>query len=592
LKQLAFLFLLVFLCKFSFAQTFNSDSANRVIRIIEDDRIVVSAKDSFKIVVGNPLIIKQGNTIFKADSVYIDERVGKKFMEAFGRVYINESDSVITKAGYIKYYTEKKVAELKKDVSIKSKGGTFIGNEVEYDLNTKMATYKNGGKIISKKSVLTSKAGQYFSNSKDALFTNDVVLKGPDNNITTDSLYYNSDTEIANFVTYTKIVDYKKKRTVETTRGYYDAKKGKAVFTERTQINDNGRTLVGDRMDLDDKAKTLLIEGRGKVKDSSRTIIGEYIFADDIAKKLKVQGKGFIEDTVKKETISGDLIEIDEKNQLLHIERNGVYKNEKEGIVLTGNLIDSDGKTGRSLATGKPVAIVKQENDSIYIAADTLFSGKIIGTTKIRTDSITKMTYLDTLKNKDVKDTTYRYLEAFHHVRIFSDSAQGVCDSLYYSDIDSVFRMYDDPVVWNDKSQITGDTIYLFTENKKAKRAEVFEKGFVINIVEDKFYNQIRATKITTYFKEGSLDSLYAKGSAEIIFYIQDEDKAYVGVDKSSADVIIAYFENKEIYKIKWLNKYDAVTTPMKDVNHNTLRLRNFKLQLDRRPKNKFELFF
>ncbi len=592
MKQLAFLFSCIVLCKASFAQTFNSDSASRIIKILDNNRIVVNNKDSFKIVVGTPLIIKQGNTIFKADSVYIDERIGKKFMEAFGKVYINESDSVITNAGYLKYYTEKRVAELKNGVSIKSKGGTFIGNEVEYDLNSKMATYKNGGKIISKKSVLTSKQGQYFSNSKDALFTNDVVLKSPDNNIITDTLYYNSDTEIANFVTYTKIIDYKKKRTVETTRGYYDAKKGKAVFTERTQINDNGRTIVGDRMDLDDKTKTLLVEGRGKIKDSSRTIIGEYIFADDIAKKLKVQGKGFIEDTVKKETISGELIEIDEKNQLMHIERNGVYKNEKEGIVLTGNLIDADGKTGRSLATGKPVAIVKQENDSIYIAADTLFSGKIVGTTKIRTDSITKMTYVDTLKNKDVKDSSYRYLEAFHHVRIFSDSAQGVCDSLYYSDIDSVFRMYYDPIVWNDKSQITGDTIYLFTENKKAKRAEVFEKGFVINIVDNKFYNQIRATRITSYFKEGNLDSLYAKGSAEIIFYIQDEDKAYVGVDKSSADVIISYFENKEIYKIKWLNKYDAVTTPMKDVNHSTLRLRNFKLQLDRRPKSKFELFF
>ena len=550
-----------------FAQgSVNADSVNRIIKIGANLRIFVTAKDSFKTVVGVPAEIRQGTTLFRADSIYISDKVNAKYMEAFGRVYINESDSVITTAKYLKYYTDKKLAVLKNDVYIKSSGGTFTSNEVEYDLTTKMAVYKNNAKIVSKTSVLTSKAGTYYSNSKDALFTNNVVLNGPAYNVKTDTLYYNTSTEIAQFVTYTKIVNTKTKQVIETTRGFYDMKKGIAQFDERSII-----------------------------KDSNSTIIADKIISNDKDKLYKLTGKASIEkiENGKKDIYRGNIIDIDNKNETYHIEGNGLYSSEKENFVITGNYLDGDGKSGKFLARGKPVAIIKQENDSIYIAADTLYSGRIVGKYKTRTDSITKKTYIDTLKNSsNTGDSTKRYFEAFHHVRIYSDSVQAVADSLYYTEVDSTFRLYQNPIVWNNKNQITGDTIYLYTKNKKASKVEVFEKGFVINLVEPKFYNQIKATKITGYLNDGNIDSLYAKGTAEIIFYIIDEDNAFVGVDKSIADVIIAYFENKEIYKLKWLNKYDATTTPMKEVNHETMRLRYFNLQFNKRPKSKFELFF
>jgi lipopolysaccharide export system protein LptA len=585
LKNLFFLLLYFTNSFFCIAQT-------TTIQILDNTKIQVNNKDSFKYVLGNPAIIKQGNTLFKADSIYISDKMPFRFIEAFGNVYINESDSVVTNAGYLKYLTDSKLATLKNNVSIRSKGGLFTTNDVDYDLNTKLATYKTGGKIVSKKSILTSKTGQYYANSKDALFTNNVVLNGPEYDINTDTLYFNSETEIANFVSFTKVVNHKKKQTIETTRGYYDMKRGKASFSERSIFKENGRTIKADKMDMDETNKTYVLQGSASIVEENRIVEGEYIDINEKEEKYKVQGNGLIIDKEKQETFRGQLIELNKKTELYHLEGNALYKNEKEGIVITGNTINGDGKLGRFLSTGKPVAIIKQENDSIYIAADTLYSGRIINKEKIKTDSITKSTSIDTLNKKNSSDTL-RYFEAFHHVRIFSDSVQAVCDSMYYSDVDSVFRLYYDPIVWNDKSQITGDTMYLFSKNKKMEKVEVFEKAFVINTVQpNKFYNQIKANKITGYFKEGNIDSLYSKGSAEIIFYIQDEDKAYIGVDKSSANIIISYFENKEIYKIKWLNKYDATTIPMKDVSPEALRLKGFTIQENKRPKTKFELFF
>ncbi len=541
-----------------------AQSKENDIDIKQSERIKVSNKDSFKYIVGNQAIVKQGTTLFKADSIFINDRQPRK-MEAFGNIYINENDSVITTAQYLEYYIDEKTALLKTNVSIKSKSGTFKGEMVNYDLNNKLATYTTPSTITGKNSVLTSKAGKYYANTKDAIFTGNVNMTGPDFSTITDTLYYNVSTEVATFVTYTKGFNKKKGQTFETFGGTYDIKKGIADFNERTVIKDKNSTIVADKSFLDEKSKIYRLRGNARItrKDAEN----------------------------KTEIFAGQIIDIDDVNKIYHIEGNGLYSSEKDNFVITGNYLDGDEKTGRLLARGKPVAIIKQENDSIFIAADTLFSGKIINNKKIKTDSITNVKTIttDTL----LKGDTARFIEAFHHVRIFSDSTQAVCDSLYYSDVDSTFRLYCDPIVWNDKNQITGDTMYMYTKNKKVHKVEVIEQAFVLNtLIPNRYYNQIKGNFLTTYFKDGELDSVYVKGSSEIVFYLQDDDKAYIGADKSAADIIIANFANKEIYKLKWVNKYDGVTTPMKDIKPEALRLRGFNPQEKRRPKSKFELFF
>jgi lipopolysaccharide export system protein LptA len=343
-----FLLLFILVCSLFSAQAQppapNTDSASRVINILNSLRIFVSQKDSLRYIVGD-VVIRQGTTLFKADSVVQNER--QRYIEAFGRIYINESDSVITTARYLKYYLDTRQAILKQDVRIKTANGNFNAPSVEYDLANKVAVYKEGAQIYSKKSTLTSRTGQYYTNTKDALFTGNVILKGPEYNTYTDTLYYNVNTELATFVTYTKVVNKKKQQTIETTRGFYDMKRGVASFTERSVIRDSSRVIVGEKIDSDEKSRTLQIT------------------------------QGYIRDTAKGQYIAGINIALDDKNRFLEVRGNGIYKDTIEGFVLTGNTILADENSGRSLATGKPVAIIKQEEDSIYIAADTLYSGRI-----------------------------------------------------------------------------------------------------------------------------------------------------------------------------------------------------------------------
>ena len=249
--------------------------------------------------------------------------------------------------------------------------------------------------------------------------------------------------------------------------------------------------------------------------------------------------------------------------------------------------------------------IVKQDQDSIFITADTLFSARLSDLYKagdsVKTLNASDSIQVDTVKtvkvvNSKEKDSTDRYFQAFYHVRIFSDSVQAVSDSMFYSFKDSVFRLYKDPVVWSKENQVTGDTILLFTKNKKADRFKVFENSLLVSKVQGDFFNQVKSLRMDGYLTDGSIDSVRARGFAECVYYIQNEDSSFTGVNQSSSDVMDIYFASdstggRALQRVVFRSAVKGTLWPMRAKTAEELRLQNFKWLDDRRPKTKYELY-
>lgn len=501
----------------------------RIITIKQSLRLRQRNIDSVTLVetVAGNVIIKEGLTTFFCDSAVINRKTN--LVEAFGNIHINDNDSIHTYAQYLRYVGNDRIAFLKKNVKMVDKTGTLLTNELEYNLRTGIATYKNGGKILNAKTVLTSQDGVYYADTKDVYFKKNVHLKDPKYDITTDSLLYNITTQVATFIAPTHIVS--KDAVIDTRSGTYNLKTGEAFFYDRTFFRDSTHSGIADRIAYDEKSSTVQMEGNAKLVDS-----------------------------VNKVTVLGGLI-------FLNKEQNSF------------------------LATRKPVMIFYRDNDSTYVAADTLFSGlrkydslerRVVNAT----DTLQKVTAVSR------SDSSIRYFLAFHHVRIFNDSLQAVSDSLHYSTIDSTFKLFGSPVVWNEKTQVTGDTIYMYTENQKPKRIYVFFNGMIVNKSGEGLYNQVAGRTLNGYFKEGTIDYVRVKGTpAESIFYPLDDDSAYIGMNRSSGDLIDIYFVKKELNKVKFVNKVDGVLYPMSQVPGDKKYLLNFQWLDKRRPKNKLELF-
>ncbi len=487
----------------------------------------VNDSTQLQILAGN-VKLKQGTTFFYCDSCVINNNT--KTFEAWGKVHINDSDTTNIYSNHLRYLTDKKLAYLDGAVRLTDGKGTLTTPDLEYDMTTNIGIYKHGGKVVNKKTILTSKEGYYYGGLRDIYFKNTVVLKDPGYDIKTDSLLYNTESGMVRFIAETFIKD-SSGRTIETKDGFYNLQTGKAEFGQRPIIRDGKIFITGDKVAFDDSTGT-------------SQAVGNVIIIDSV-----------------------------------------------QGSTILAGEVFRDNKNDRILATRKPLMIIKQDNDSIYVTADTLFSARLSDLYG-KKDSIVK----DTVKGTKVvkvndKDSTNRYLEAYRNVRIFSDSLQAVSDSLFYSFKDSVFRLYQDPVIWAKESQITGDTILVFTKNKKADRIKVFENSFLVNRMDPEVYNQIKSSRMDGYFKDGSIDSVRASGFAECIYYIQDEDSAYSGINESKSDLIDIYFGNQALQKVVFRSAVTGTIWPIKQKSPSEMKLPNFRWLDSRRPKTKYELF-
>ncbi|MEN9599617.1 MAG: hypothetical protein RL596_1936, partial [Bacteroidota bacterium] len=476
--------------------------------------------------------VQQGKTLFYTDSAVLNRQLNT--LEAFGNVHINDADSIHTYAQYLKYLGKEKKAFLKTKVRLTDGKGTLTTEELEYDVNVKIGTYLRGGKLVSKKSTLTSTEGYYYGDTKDVIFKKKVVMIDPDTKITTDTLQYNTSTELTTFTAPTIIYNIKDKRTIRTREGFYDMRNKKAELYKRAIIEDSSSTFTADDMAFDDS-----------------TGLGEF--------------RG-----------------------------NAVYrsKDTAQGFDMIANNIKTNKKKDALVATQKPLLIIKQKADTIYITADTLYSARLSDLKKTRKvmqvrDSLLPRPAL----KKGEEDSTDKFFEAYYNVRIFSDSLQAGGDSLFYSLEDSVFRLFKSPVVWANNNQITGDTIYLYLKKKKPERLYVFENALAINRVDSAaYYNQLKGRTINALFTDGQINSMRAKGNAENIYYAQDDYKKFVGVNKSAADIIDIFFDDSKPIKVVFLRNLDGTTYPMRQVNHDELRLRGFKWLSEKRPKSKFDI--
>jgi lipopolysaccharide export system protein LptA len=474
--------------------------------------------------------VQQGNTILSGDSIVLNERTG--IAEVFGHVHVNDADSVHSYSDYLRYVGKERIAYLKRNVKLTDGKGTLLTDDLVYNLATGIATYQGGGKVINGKTVLTSSDAVYYSDTKDVYFKKYVHLVDPKYDIVADSLLYNTQLREAHFIAPTRIKTPDGK-IINTSNGIYNLQTGESTFFDRTQFTDSTHSVIADHIFHDDKKNISILTGRAKVVDSLNKVI------------------------------------------------------------IIGNYIEQNGAENSFLATQKPVMIFYKGKDSTYLTADTLFSGL----RKFDTASKSSYTQVDTIKNQRIvlekpKNDSIRYFLGFQHVKIFNDSAQAVSDSLYYSTEDSVFRLFKHPVFWNGQSQVSGDTMYLFTEKQQPKRLYVFNNSIIVNQANPALYNQAGGRTLNAYFIAGEIDYTRIKGSpAEAVFYPQDEDSSYIGMNRSQGDALDVFFKARQVMKIKFVNNVDGTLFPLSQIPADKKYLKNFSWQDKRRPKTKLAIF-
>jgi lipopolysaccharide export system protein LptA len=236
---------------------------------------------------------------------------------------------------------------------------------------------------------------------------------------------------------------------------------------------------------------------------------------------------------------------------------------------------------------GKP----KPVNDSLQRKKDAISAAK-----KAKQDSIFRVQMQRDPVYKqypnDTKDTArVRMLIAHHHAKIFKSDLQAKSDSIFYANSDSTMRMYVNPIIWTQGSQLSGDTVYLQMRHKKMDNIELFPSAFIVNIDKDDstHFNQVSGKKMRGYFKDDKLDKMYAVGNAETIFFQRDSGKVS-GMQRSVSSRIRVAFKDKQATDVFFVTKPENRYIPIEKVKEDDKILKGFLWKPKERPASKEDI--
>lgn len=145
-----------------------------------------------------------GNVVFNhedtrmfCDSAYLYSEANS--LRAFSNIVIEVSDTVTMYGDRLFYDGNRRWAELTGNVRLTDPQMTLYTDYLEYDLDNNTATYTQGGRIVDASNELQSLWGFYYADDKEFFFRDDVLLVNPDYIMETDTMRYNTSTEIAYF---------------------------------------------------------------------------------------------------------------------------------------------------------------------------------------------------------------------------------------------------------------------------------------------------------------------------------------------------------------------------------------------------------
>lgn len=474
------------------------------------DRIQYKADDLFEFRKDGEKIRRLiGNVVFvqKTSTMYCDSSyyyVKDNVMEAFGHVKIIDDSVTITSRKLI-YNGQDRTAKLRENVVYVKGDQRLTTDFLDYNMDTEIGNYFNGGKLKDSVNVLTSETGYYYGLQDYALFWTNVVLTAPDYTLKSDTLRYN---------TIPKIAITEGKTTIITEdESILHAKGG----TFRTKI---------------DQSEFV----QGTIETIDYYMEGDELFFDDLRKYYDAKGN----------------VKLTAKNN---------------DVVITGDKGYSNKNSGISKVYGNALMKRFLEQDTLYLAADTLVS------------------------IESEYDSVKRIL-AYNNVRIWKTNLQGLADSAAYFLSDSLLYFYEDPIFWNLKNQMEGDTVIMEVTQKEIKRMDLLQDAFLTTEDTLKNYNQIKGRTMHAFFQKSEINHINVNGNGESIYYVLDEDNetgemSTMGMNRILCSDMTIRFKDEELDNISFYKKPEARFIPPHELTPDVQKLGGFQWRGDERPELK-----
>jgi lipopolysaccharide export system protein LptA len=413
----------------------------------------------------------------------------------------------------------------------------------------------------------TSDYADYDANAKQALSWGNVVLKDPTMTLTTDTLQFDRINQKLYYKSYATIKDTT--NTLKSKYGNYYLENKKFVATTRVTVVNPEHELVSNHLDYYTTSGITYLYGPTTITNTENE---NKIYCEKGFYNTKTNISHFTKNAklfLKERTIEGDSLYYNKNIGFASATNNIKVIDTVQNFITKGNYAELFELKDSLYIIKKAVAISIIEKDSMFIHGDTLLvTGK---------------------PNK-------RIVRTYHNVKIFKSDLQGKCDSIHTNQATGYTKMYRNPVIWSDRNQITGDSIYLQSNvaTEKLDSLKVFNNAFIISkdSLSENNFNQIKGRNMLGKFENNKLKTLFVKGNAESIYFNRNEETQILEtITKEISSDIEFTLENGVIASIKYLKATDGKTYPPSLLPEDVQKLKGFIWREVEQPKKMQDIF-
>lgn len=402
----------------------------------------------------------------------------------------------------------------------------------------------------------TSSYAEYNGNTKIAKLRDNVVFTNQETTLYTDFLDYNRETNIANYYNEGRVVD--SVNVLTSVRGRYEVSIERITFQTDVVLVNPDYTMKTNYLvyltvpkTAETRGLTNLVSSEGNTLDAVKGS-----FYNTQQKQFK-----FFEGTVETETSRVKAVELfyDEVEMYYEGKEDVRVLNKEREVEIFGDVGQYWEDRKYSLVHGNALVRKYFEKDTLYMISDSLISFE------------------------NAEDSS-SYLIAYHGVNLVKSGLSGIADSLSYNYSDSSIRLFEDPVLWNERSQISSEKMEFYLVNEVLDRVYMEGNGFAITQDTLSNFNQMKGRKMTGYFDQGSINRLFIEGNGESLYYALEGDTATQGINTTLSSTINLTFDEGAIRRVSYTIKPDGRFVPFQELDEDNSKLDGFVWRVEERP--------
>ncbi len=567
---------------------------------------------------------------------YLDYNTKDSVAVFFNGGAMKDKDGQIIESSTGTYDSKMKTFTFTDNVNMFTDSIFVKSSSIVYDSRTNVATFGYGTDAWREDNMLSSNAGWYDRSREIFLFRNKVHGMSDTQEGWADSLYYYRSSGDIELLGNAQVIDTTRDVSALAGRMYYTDSLSQITMYRRPAIIGvtggdektapdtvyfGADTLIARSMMKFQIPESELTNSKARLDNLAVDAVQKYRqkaaqeAADAAAKAAENDpnrphpGKGNQPGGDNKGAVSEDLAN-EKQPEKKGTSAAGEVASEKLNEKAAENVVEKATENASEKAVGKPAEnsddtvmsdslgvnsaeLLRVKSDSLSTASDSLSVvtdslSTVSDSLSVASDSLDVQ--LDSL-SAPLDSTKFNFITGIRNAKMYRHDIQLACDSLAYSDLDSLVRMYKKPVVWNETNrQYAADSIYAVIKYRAMQKASLMSNAFIIVQEDSLCYDQIRATEMLAYFDTtGALRRFDALGDASAVFYLQ-EDSVYATVNKSEAKMLYAEFKDGDLDKVYYFESVKNDGYPVAQLRSDERVLKGFDWQPSRRPKGKDDI--